>query len=64
MDWFSQDLTPIKLGTIPALVLIHGSDKIRLKVGQWIRIKEHQGDKWHKVFIDQINEGGTIFATR
>ena len=59
MDKFTA---PCKLGTVPALVWVHGKDQI--EVGKWVRIKECEGDTWHSVFVDKINEDGYFFASR
>lgn len=61
-DWFYNDLTSCKIGTIPALVLIHKSDKVQ--IGSYVRVKECEGDKWHRLLITNINEDGYIFFTR
>jgi hypothetical protein len=62
--WYDRELTPMKLGTMPKVVLIHGADKRRLAAGQWVRIKESEGDKWHSVLVEHIRECGTVVASR
>jgi len=51
-----------KLGTIPALVRVHGRDKI--EVGKPVRIQEMPGDRWHHVYVTRINPDGYFFADR
>lgn len=46
--------TPCKLGTQPAQAIIHGSDERRMAVGDWVRIKERAGDKWHRVLCTSV----------
>jgi hypothetical protein len=62
--WHSNVLTPMKLGTVPCCVLIHGTDRKRMAPGKWIRIKECEGDRWHAVLVTEINETGHVFASR
>jgi len=62
--WFSLDLTPMKLGTIPMLVLIHGGDKKRLAAGRWVRIKDSECGKWYKVLVEHIRPCGTVVASK
>ena len=63
-SWYDLSLTPMKLGTVPHVVLIHGADKRRMSAGKWIRIKESQGDKWHSVLVEAIRDDGTVVASR
>lgn len=63
-NWFDNPLTPMKIGTIPALVLVHGTDRERMTPGNWVRVKECEGGKWSRVLIDNINANGDIFASR
>ncbi len=63
MRWFNRDLTPMKIGTVPHTVLVHGSDK-PVMPGKWVRIKETEGDKWHRVLVDRVNPDGHVFAKR
>jgi hypothetical protein len=51
-----------KLGTMPALVRVHGRDKI--EVGSRIRIQECWGDNWHTVRVTKVNPDGYFFADR
>ena len=63
--WLSRDdLTPMKLGTIPTLVLIHGSDKRRLIPGKWVRIKEREGGNWDRVLVEHVRPCGTVIASK
>ena len=66
MAWYDRsDLTAMKIGTMPlCMVLVHGSDRQKLTPGNWVRIKEAEGDKWHQVLVTKINDGGDIFAAR
>lgn len=62
MKWYAQNLKSCKLGTMPALVLVHGKD--RIEPDNWIRIKECEGDKWHEVFVISVMDDGYFFADR
>jgi hypothetical protein len=64
MEWFDRDLISCKIGTIPALVLVHGSDKKKLAVGKWIRVKESEGARWTQVYVTEVREDGYFFASR
>lgn len=64
MNWYDKDLTPMKLGTIPKVVLIHGSDKKKMEAGKWIRIKEAEGDVWKSVLVEAVRDDGTVVASR
>lgn len=61
-DKFLNKAVSCKLGTMPALVLVHGSDTI--EVGKRIRVKESDGDRWHYVLVTRINPDGYFFADR
>lgn len=63
-DWYGHHLTPAKVGTMPAAILIHGSDKRLMQPGRWIRIKEGPGDKWHRVFVERVFEDGRVLVSR
>jgi hypothetical protein len=54
----------MKIGTVPCLVVVHGADEKRLAAGQWVRVKECEGDKWHQVYVEHIDGDGNIFASR
>lgn len=60
---YSDNRIPMKIGTIPCLVWVHGSDKNKMSPGNWVRIKEMEGDRWHKVLITDVIDGN-IFASR
>lgn len=49
-----------KIGTVPKLVRVHGSDTI--EVDRLVRIKEHPRDAWQSVLVTQINDDGYFFA--
>lgn len=49
-----------KLGTIPKLVRVHGSDVI--EVDRMVRVKESEGDRWKAVLVTRINDDGYFFA--
>lgn len=51
-----------KLGTVPALVRVHGRDTIA--IGNVIRVKEGVGHKWIAVRVTDINDDGYFFADR
>lgn len=61
-DDFLSRARPAKLGTVPALVIVHGSDPV--EVGRWVRIKERDGDRWHRVRVTGVNDDGHFFADR
>lgn len=61
--WYDRDLTPMKLGTMPTVALIHGYDRRRLAVGKWIRIKRSEGDKWHRVLVEAVRDDGTVVTS-
>ena len=63
-DWYGRHLPPATVGTMPAAILIHGSDKRLMQTGRWIRIKEGPGDKWHRVLVEVVNEDGTVLVSR
>jgi len=55
--------TSCKIGTIPALVNVHGKDKV--KVGEAIRVRDAiPGSEWFRVKVDKINPGGYFFAAK
>ena len=64
MKWFDRPLVSMKIGTIPALVLVLGTDRHRMTVGRYIRVKEREGGKWTKVLVDRVNDDGYVFASR
>ena len=49
-----------KLGTIPKLVRVHGSDAIA--VDRLVRVQECEGDRWKAVLVTRINDDGYFFA--
>jgi hypothetical protein len=60
----SDDLFSVscKLGTMPALVRVHGRD--RIEAGRAIRVQECVGDRWHHVYVTKVNDDGYFFADR
>lgn len=64
MSWWDKDLTPMKLGTVPMTVLIHGTDKRSMTPGKWVRIKRSEGDKWLSVLVEAIRDDGTVVASK
>jgi hypothetical protein len=60
-DWLDK-ARPCKLGTVPTLVHLHGSD--RLEVGKRVRIKEREGDRWHRVLVTAVHLDGYFKADR
>lgn len=64
MKWHDRDLTPMKIGTVPCVALIHGTDKKAMRQGSIIRIKECEGDRWHTVMVDEVRPCGTVVASR
>ena len=59
-----DDRVPMKIGTMPCLVWIHGTDRKRMAPGLWIRVKEERGGRWTQVLIDRIDDEGHVFASR
>ena len=59
---FLDNAVSCKLGTMPALVIIHGADEVI--VGRRIRIKESDRDRWHRVRVTKVNPDGYFFADR
>lgn len=55
---------PCKLGTVPAVVHVHGSDRKRLAVGTWVRIRERVGAPWQKVLVTRVDGDGYFMADR
>lgn len=51
-----------KIGTVPALVVVHGKDKVA--PGNAIRIKEGRGAKWTRVYVETVNPDGYFVASR
>lgn len=51
---------PCKLGTVPKLVRVHGSDKI--EVDRLLRVMEIKRGKWQSVLVTRINDDGYFFA--
>ena len=64
MRWFDRNLTPMKIGTVPHVVLVHGADAKRMNPGVYVRIKESEGDKWHTVLVREVRDGEQVFADR
>lgn len=62
MDKFLEKARSCKIGTMPAMVIVHGSDSVL--PGNWIRVKERAGDRWHRILVEAINEDGYFFASR
>lgn len=56
-----------KIGTMPSTVVrVHGSDKNKIKPGNWIRVKEREGQRgWTRILIDTVyDHNGFFFASR
>lgn len=51
-----------KLGTMPALVIVHGRDKI--EPGRTIRVKESVGARWTHVYVQRVEDDGYFQADR
>lgn len=62
MTWLQKHGKPCKLGTVPAVVQVHKAD--RVEVGRYVRIKECEGDWWHKVLVTQVHPDGYFKADR
>lgn len=48
---------PCKIGTMPMLVRIHGSDLKHIIPGGHIRIKDREGGRWQNVIVRRLAEG-------
>lgn len=60
-DWLDK-ARPCKLGTMPALVHVHGRDKIA--IGSCVRVQEIEGGRWNRVLITAVHIGGYFKADR
>lgn len=60
--WLEKHGRPCKLGTIPAVVRVHGRDKV--EPNRTVRIQECENDKWHAVFVRTVYDNGYFFADR
>lgn len=61
--WYRRRLIPCKIGTVPAVVRVHGRD--RIEPGRYIRIQEAEGGPWVQVLVDRVNpDDGHFFAKR
>lgn len=52
--------TSCKIGTMPALVRKHDTDKV--EVGRLVRIQRQQGAKWEALLVTKVNPDGYFFA--
>lgn len=52
--------TPCKLGTIPHLVRLHGSDTP--EPDRLVRVQERPGARWMAVLVTRVNPDGHFFA--
>lgn len=55
---------PCKIGTIPWVVHLHGSDVPRLAPGEWVRVRLIPGAPWEKVLVTRVDPDGHFFADR
>lgn len=53
-----------KLGTMPALVWLHGADAKHLAPGRWVRVREMIGGKWSRVLVNRVDSDGYFQADR
>jgi hypothetical protein len=59
---FLERARPCKIGTVPKVVLVHGSD--RVSPGNRIRIKEGVGAPWSMVTVTYVDGTDHFFADR
>lgn len=61
-----RSLSSCKIGTIPALVYVHGRDLKRIAPGKRIRVREQQGQDWMQVLVTSVSTDGSgyFFADR
>ncbi len=52
-----------KLGTVPTIAMVHGADAKRMSIGSWVRIKESEGDKWHRVHLTGYDRDADNYFT-
>jgi len=60
--WLEKYGKPCKLGTIPAVVRVHGKDKVT--IGGWVRVQECENDKWKSVLVTEVHDDGYFKADR
>ncbi len=60
----SDNRWPCKLGTVPTVVWLHGTDAKTLAPGKRVRIKEHVGGRWSVVTITRVDPDGYFMADR
>lgn len=58
------DQRPCKLGTMPALVVVHGRDVGKIAPGGMIRVRERDGAPWQLVTVRSVNADGYFQADR
>lgn len=54
--------TPCKLGTVPAVVRLHGADTV--EAGRIVRVQEAPGAKWEAVLVHDVSTDGHFKAER
>lgn len=57
-------LRPCKLGTVPSLVVVHGSDIAKIEPGRYVRVRERDGVPWERVLVRKVNPDGYFQADR
>ena len=57
-------LRPCKLGTVPALVVVHGGDRDKIEPGRFVRVRERDGAPWERVLVRRVNPDGWFQADR
>lgn len=62
LTWLEKYGRPCKIGTIPALVRVHGKSVV--EAGRYILIMECEGDKWHDVLVTEVHANGYFKASR
>lgn len=62
--WTEKHGRPCKLGTMPAVVQLHGRDAPGLRVGRWVRVREVEGGKWSSVYVREVRPDGYFQADR
>jgi hypothetical protein len=63
MRWIDK-CVPCKIGTMPMLVQVHGTDWKKMKVGNWMRIRYNEGGNWERVLLTRIDPDNYFMADR
>lgn len=61
-SWVEKFGRGCKIGTMPAVVRVHGKSVV--EAGRYIEIQECEGDKWHQVLVTEVHPDGYFKANR